>query len=163
MEHPFSTYLHDHLAGAGFAIELLETMVREFKDHETGIVAAEVLAEVREDKRTLETIIDRVGRSHLDLKDAAAWFAEKVSRIKLQHDDPVGIGAFEAFEALGLGIMGKCALWRALSRIAPGDARLSGYYFEDLGRRAQAQFDKVDDYRLRLAPAALNGHAGEHE
>ena len=102
MEHPLSVYLHDHLAGGGFAIELLETMAREFKRHETGVVAAEVLGNVREDRRTLEAIVDRVGRSNLDLKDAAAWFTEKVSRIRLRHDDPIGIGAFEAFEALWL-------------------------------------------------------------
>src|ERR1700680_1792163 len=100
MENPLSVYLHDHLAGSGFAIELLETMAREFKGHETGMVAAQVLGEVREARRMLETIIDKVGRSHLDLKDAAAWFTEKVSRIKLRHDDPLGIGAFEACEAL---------------------------------------------------------------
>ena len=160
---PLRIYLHDHLAGAGFAIELLETMAREFKGHETGIVAADVLGEVRDDRQTLESIVDRVGRSPFDLKNAAAWFTEKVSRIKLRHDDPAGIGAFEAFEALGLGVMGKFALWRALSRIAPSDARLTGYDFEGLASRAQAQFDKVEEYRLRLAPAAFNGHAGEHE
>ena len=144
-------------------IELLETMAREFKGHETGVLAAEVLGDVREDRRTLEAIVDRVGRSNLDLKDAAAWFTEKVSRIKLRHDDPVGIGAFEAFEALGLGVMGKLGLWRVLSRIAPNDARLSGYDFEGLAGQAQAQFAKVEEYRLRLAPAALNGHAVGHE
>jgi hypothetical protein len=163
MENPLSIYLHDHLAGSGFAIELLETMAKEFAGHETGKMATAILGEVREDRHTLETIIERVGRSHLDLKDAAAWFTEKVSRIKLRHDDPLGIGAFEAFEALGLGIMGKCTLWRALSRIAPNDARLSGYDFEALGRRAQTQFDKVDEYRLCIAAAALQGQAVEHE
>jgi hypothetical protein len=163
MEDPLRIYLHDHLAGSGFAIELLETLGKEFAGHETETVASTILGEVREDRRMLETIIDRVGRSHADLKDAAAWFTEKVSRIKLRHDNPAGIGAFEAFEALGLGVMGKRALWRALSRIAPNDARLSGYDFEVLASRAQAQFDKIDEYRLRLAPAALNGQAVEHE
>ena len=163
MKDPFRIYLHDHLAGSGFAIELLETMAKEFAGHATGVVAAEALGEVSEDRRTLETIIERVGRSQVDLKDAAAWFGEKVSRFKLRHNDPVGIGAFEAFETLGLGVMGKLALWRALSRIAPTDERLRGYDFERLADRAQAQFDKIDEYRLSLAPVALNGQAVEHE
>jgi hypothetical protein len=155
MEDPFRTYLHDHLAGSGFAIELLETMSKEFAGHETGTVAAQLLAEVRADRSTLETIVDRVGRNHLDLKDAAAWFGEKATRIKLRHNDPTGIGAFEAFEALGLGIMGKLALWRALERLAPGDVRLSGYDFDALAKSAKAQFDKAEEYRLRIAPVAL--------
>ena len=163
MEDPLRVYLHDHLAGSGFAIELLETLAKEFAGHETGKMAAAILGEVREDRGTLETIIDRVGRSHLDLKDGAAWFTEKISRIKLRHDDPVGIGAFEAFEALCLGIMGKLTLWRALSRIAPNDARLSGFEFETLARRAQDQFDRVDEHRLNLAPVALQGQAVGHE
>jgi hypothetical protein len=61
MENPLSIYLHDHLAGSGFAIELLETMAKEFAGHETGKMATAILGEVREDRRTLETIIDRVG------------------------------------------------------------------------------------------------------
>jgi hypothetical protein len=161
MENSISVYLHDHLAGSGFAIELLETLEKEFAGHDTGKIATIILGEVREDRRTLETIIDRVGTTHLDLKDAATWFSEKISRIKLRHDDPVGIGAFEAFEAIGLGIMGKFGLWQALSRIAPSDTRLSGYDFEALARRAQAQFEKVDEYRLRLAPSALTMQAVE--
>ena len=71
MEEPLRIYLHDHLAGSGFAIELLENLVKEFAGHETGTVASLILGEVREDLRTLETIIERVGRSHIDLKDAA--------------------------------------------------------------------------------------------
>lgn len=142
---------------------MLETLAKEFAGHETGSVASVILDKVREDRRTLETIIDRVGRSHIDLKDAAARFTEKVSRVKLEHDDPVGIGAFEASEAFGLGIMGKRGLWLALSRIAPGDTRLSGYDFKALSSRAQTQFDKVDEYRLRVAPVALQGQAMGHE
>lgn len=122
-----------------------------------------ILDKVREDRRTHETIIDRVGRSHIDLKDAAARCTEKVSRVKLERVDPVGIGAFEAFEALGLGIMGKRGLWLALSRIALGDTRLSEYDFKALSSRAQTQFDKVDGYRLRLAPVALQAQALGHE
>ncbi len=108
MEDPFRTYLHDHLAGSGFAIELLETMSKEFAGHETGTVAAPITAEGAGGSDTAEAHpFDRVGRNHLDLKDAAAWFGEKATRIKLRHNDPTGIGAFEAFEALGLGIIGR--------------------------------------------------------
>src|SRR5437868_4242230 len=100
MEDALRVYLHDHLAGSGFAIELLETLQEKYPGHETGILAAAILQDVREDRRMLERIIDQVGRSHVDLKDATVWLAEKASRLKLRHDDPVGIGAFEALEAL---------------------------------------------------------------
>ena len=57
---------------------------------------------------------DARGKATPDLYDALGWIAERVSRIKLKHDDPTGIGAFEAFETISLGILGKRALWEAL-------------------------------------------------
>jgi hypothetical protein len=57
--------------------------------------------------------------------------------------------------------MGKFVLWRALSRIAPKGARLSGYDFEGLASYAQAQFAKVEDGSVR--PPLSTGKAGEHE
>jgi hypothetical protein len=48
------------------------------------------------------------------LTEAAGWFAEQASQLKLKRDDPSGgIGTFEALETLMLGIreswrFGKC-------------------------------------------------------
>ena len=71
MEDPIRVYLHDHLAGSGFAIELLQKLAKEYPQHQTGIISQEILSEVRKDRETLEGIIERIGKSHTDLKDAA--------------------------------------------------------------------------------------------
>jgi len=155
MEDPLRTYLHDHLAGSGFAVELLKTLQQSYPDHETGAFAGEILNEVREDRETLEHIIQEVGKSHLDLKDATTWLAEKASRVKLRHDNPVGMGAFEALETLGLGILGKRGLWRALAEISQIDPRLDSYDFDALIASSEAQYAKVESYRLRLARSAF--------
>jgi hypothetical protein len=160
MEDSLRIYLHDHLAGANFAIELLETLEKRYPSHQTGAFASVILQEVREDKGTLERIIDKVGKSHPDLKDATAWLAEKASRAKLKHDDPTGLGAFESMEALGLGIMGKLGLWRALAEVSSDDNRLAGHDYAALASRALDQFTRVDNYRLQLAHTALNGKDG---
>jgi len=155
MSDPLRTYLHDHLAGSGFAVELLEKLAGSYPEHETGTLAGEVLEEVQADRRTLEAIIERVGKSPLDLKDASMWVAEKASRAKLHHNDPTGLGAFEAMEAISLGIMGKLALWHVLVRVAEQDQRVAGFDFGGLAVRAKAQFDRVEDYRVRLGRQAL--------
>ena len=151
MDDSLCIYLHDHLAGAGFAIELLEKLKESYPDHRTGAFAAELLIEVREDSHVLETVIERVGKSSLDMKDALAWFGEKASRMKLRHNNPIGLGAFEAVEALSLGILGKVALWQVMPRIAQDDPRVRGYDFATLASKARAQFNKVEEYRLALA------------
>ena len=151
MDDPLRVYLHDHLAGSGFAIELLETLEKRYPEHETGALASALLKEVREDRDTLERIIDQVGKSHIDWKEATAWLGEKASRAKLQHHDPQGLGAFEALETVALGISGKLALWRVLPQIAQLDSRVAGHDFVALATRAQNQFAKIEDYRLRLA------------
>jgi hypothetical protein len=151
MSDPLKIYLHDHLAGSGFAIELLETLEERYPGHETGVFAGKIRQEVQQDRAILEQIVESVGKSGVDLKDASAWFAEKASRAKLQHDDPTGIGAFKALEMLSLGIMGKLALWQVLPRIAEVDARVAGRDYESLSTRAREQFSLVDEFRLRLA------------
>jgi hypothetical protein len=150
-----SVYLHDHLAGSNLAIELLETLEREYQGYETGAIASALLLEVRQDRVTLQRIVENVGSSSLDLKEAVAWLSEKALRAKLRHNDPTGIGTFEAFEALLLGVSGKLALWQALSRISLIDARVAGYDYGELATRAKEQIARIEDYRLRLASTAL--------
>ena len=155
MEDLLRTYLHDHLGGSKFAIELLEAMAERYRNHETGAFAAEIVNPIREDRSTLEGIIDRVGRAPADFKDAAGWLAEKMSRSKLQENDPEGFGPFQALEALSLGVLGKRALWRALAVAAASDPRVAGYDHAALAGRAEEQFTRVEAYRLRLAQTAL--------
>lgn len=114
MDDPLATYLHDHWTGSSFAIELLEKLATEFSGTLSGDVARDLLEQVQIDRETLRQLISRVGKASPDLYDALGWIAERVSRIKLKHDNPGGVGAFEAFETISLGILGKRALWEAL-------------------------------------------------
>jgi hypothetical protein len=156
MSDALSTYLHDHLAGAAYAIDLLEFMRDQHEDDGLGRFAANTLAEVEQDRDTLRNIAERVGHSGRTLKETASWLGEKISRIKLGHDDGNGLATFEALEFLEIGIHGKWALWRALAAVAPSDPRLSGYDFDALATRAQRQHDQVEHHRIELARLALN-------
>ena len=83
MKDPLGTYLHDHLAGAGFAIDLLQAMKeRQIEKPDSGFVEP-LLARVEEDRNTLQQLADKIGSGPNVLKEFTAWIGEKASRVKL--------------------------------------------------------------------------------
>jgi hypothetical protein len=155
LSDPLGIYLHDHLAGADFAIDLLEAM----KEHQSGRPAGEfagaLLEKVEEDWDTLKQLADKIGAGSNIVKEFTAWVSEKASRVKLGAGSAGDFGEFEALEFLALGITGKLSLWRALQVLAPSDARLGGVDFQQLIARAEAQYREVEDRRLALVGTAL--------
>lgn len=151
MSEPIQVYLHDHYSGSTFAAELLETLHKEYPDQEIGRLAAEILTEVNEDRAVLKNVIQQIGSTGPDLKDATAWLAEKASRMKLKHDHPEDLGAFEALETLSLGIYGKRCLWEALKAISEVDSRVAGVDYDELMAKAEDQFSRVNQLRLETA------------
>jgi hypothetical protein len=146
-----STYLHDHLAGATLAIELLQHMRSQHHADFVGAFASELLLDIEMDRTSLEQIAVRFGEPSSVAKEAAAWLGEKVSRLKLSDAGIVGFGTFETFEFLQLGIEGKAALWRALEVVSKGDDRLKATDLAYLISRAEQQADRVEQRRLELA------------
>jgi len=156
MSDPLATYLHDHLAGARSAVMLLEFLRDEHGAEPMGRFAQALLAEVEEDRVTLEQLAERVGAGTSTLKEAFSAVGERVTQIKLQRRSHGPFGTFEALELLALGILGKGSLWRALGALAQqGDARLGGLDFARLIARAEAQHRQVEERRLATVPAAM--------
>lgn len=120
-----------------------------------GQFAAALLVEVEEDRAVLKGIIDGIGDGPSTLKEAAAWMAEKVSRLKLRREAGGELGTFEALEALALGILGKLKLWRAIPVIAEVDSRVRDVDFKHLADRAEAQHAKLEEHRLSAARTAF--------
>ncbi|HEX2250955.1 MAG TPA: hypothetical protein VHH32_11450 [Gemmatimonadales bacterium] len=151
-----ATYLNDHLAGSVAALELLEHLATLVPPAERELLI-EVETEVREDQRLLRELLEGLGKKESPMRKAAAWLTEKLGEVKLKIDDP-GDGelrVLEALEALGLGIQGKLALWRALRTISATDSRLRAVDLAGLERRALDQFERVDRLRLQFARTAL--------
>ncbi len=130
------TYLHDHLAGAAFAIELLESLREAQPEKPLGLFASELLDEIKSDSAVLERLAQRFDGEAHGMKQAAGWIAEKATRVKLHGHGP--LGTFEMLEALALGILGKEALWNALAIAAKDDQRLQGLDYDALVARARA-------------------------
>jgi hypothetical protein len=151
------TYLNDHLAGATGAVELLEHLEKEHADTEVGRLASELHADVEADRRTLESLMERLDIARSRTRKAAAWLGEKAAELKLRLDDPAGgsLRLFESLEALSLGIEGKRSLWRALATAAEEAPELRVADYEGLIRRAEEQRSRVEAARLEAARRAL--------
>jgi hypothetical protein len=152
----FTTYLNDHLAGSVIALELLDNLL-EHNPAAGRDTLVEVRSEIEKDQQVLRDILDRIGSRESTARKVAAWLSEKLGQAKLSFDNS-GTGdlrALEALEALGLGIQGKLSLWRALAAVAGRIPALGGLDFLDLQRRAERQFARVEELRLRAARVAL--------
>jgi hypothetical protein len=56
MSHPLTVYLQDHLAGARFAVSLLEELANQDLDPETARIADRLLPEILADRQMLEEL-----------------------------------------------------------------------------------------------------------
>lgn len=152
-----TTYLNDHLAGSVAAIELLDHL-REFsRGTEREKLLTALQSEIQEDQMVLKGLLHELGGKESRVRKAAAWLTEKVGEAKLKLDDP-GSGELrllEALESLGLGILGKLALWRALEAARAEVPQLRKADFVRLKSRAQGQHDRVEAERLRAARTAF--------
>ena len=151
-----TTYLNDHLAGSVIALELLDHLMEQHPAVGRGELAA-IRAEIQEDQQLLRRILSDVGGDESPIRKAAAWLTEKLGQVKLKMDDrlPGELRAFEALEALALGIQGKLLLWRALGTVAGNIPSLGRVDLPQLMRRAENQFDRIEGLRRRTAPTAL--------
>lgn len=150
MASALSVYLHDHMAGSNFAVDLLKSLQDQFSEQSLGAFASDLLVLVEHDRKILQAVIDRVGESSTGLKDAVAWAAERLSRMKLARASG-DLGAFEALEMLEVGIFGKLSLWRVLAKIVVLDVRLQGFDYSGLALSAETQIDRVEAVRLEVA------------
>ena len=157
MATPLGTYIHDHLAGAQFAVKLLEDLQAQADDVRTKALARELLSDIEADRKVLQDFATRIGEESSTAKEAAAWIVQKLSRVKLAPGDK--LGAFEAVETLCLGILGKLSLWNALETLRETDPRIAELGLASLAERARQQHAKIEKLRLALAPTVLHADA----
>jgi hypothetical protein len=152
-----TTYLNDHLAGSLAAIELQGHLRELSSGTENERILTTLGSEIEKDRAVLQNLLHDLGGKESRVRSAAAWLTEKVEEAKLKLDDP-GSGELrllEALETLGLGILGKLALWRALEVAREEVPQLRKLDFVALKSRALAQHDQVEAARIQAARAAL--------
>lgn len=153
MTESLVTYLQDHLAGARFAVTLLGDLSAQENAPDVARFAAELLSQIEADRAVLEGVLHAEGHESSAVKEAAAWTAQKASRMKLSLAEP--LGRFEAIEMLTLGVLGKLALWTALREVPQLELTLENFSLEELIRRAESQAELLETWRRKLAVEAL--------
>jgi hypothetical protein len=154
MNESLITYVQDHLAGARFAIELIEDLRAQRDDADLAKFAGHLLSQVEADRQTLEDLLKTASADEPSaLKEAASTLAQKASRLKLSMSEP--FGRFEAVEILSLGVLGKRALWAALQAVSQPQ-HLTKLDWNALMGRAEEQHSALEKIRLRLAAVAFH-------
>ena len=155
-EH-LATYLNDHLAGAVAAVELLDNLSSSYKDTDIPGFVAPLKTEIEADRLVLEDVMGRLGIEPSSVRRASAWFASKMTELKLLVDDPASgsLHLFQAFEILSLGIEGKRALWLALAAASERATELKLIDYNRMIARAVDQRNRVEERRLESAQNAL--------
>ncbi|MDP9225194.1 MAG: hypothetical protein M3P18_15365 [Actinomycetota bacterium] len=152
-------YLADHHAGAVVGQELAKRCLSSNSGSELGSYLSKLLNELDEDRSRLESVMDTVGAQPDRVKVGAAWFAEKVGRLKLngQVRGYSDLSRLVELEGLCMGVDGKMSLWRSLQELSAGDIRLAGFDFRDLEARAHMQRESLETHRRTAAASAFTG------
>ena len=159
---PLNVYLQDHLAGSVQAVQLLEFLRDHHRKEALGAFATDLLNEIKADQEVLQGLSQRIGGGSSGLKELAAWFTEKMVRLKLKVENKNDLGIFEALEFLAIGIQGKLALWRVLEKSRIWTFGYRGIDLKRLVARAEAQHALVEGRRLEIGRAVLSkGHSGQ--
>ena len=151
------SYLNDHLAGSVSALELLEHWARVHDGEQLADFFRDIKAEVRQDQEKLREVMHSLGIEESNVRQAGAWAAEKVGRVRLMiaGDEPRSVGLMLTLEGLIMGVTGKKLMWRALA--AANLPQLNGYHFEEVQRRAEQQIERLEAERMRAVPEAFAG------
>jgi hypothetical protein len=157
MTEHIATYLNDHLAGAVAGLAILDHIIDKTSEAEKKDILALLKKDIEEDKETLQGLIEDLEIGESTFRKVSGWASEKLIELKLRFDDPSAgpFLLFESLEALSLGIEGKRSLWRALSRIPGGGTALGSLDLDNLTKRAEAQRDVVETFRLSAAIQAF--------
>ena len=142
-------YLNDHLGGATLGVELTKRALRSNRGTELGVFLGRLLAEIEEDKRSLEQVMEGMGVKKSPFKPPIAVVAERLGRLKL-NGRLTGYSPLSRvleLEALTMGVHAKLSLWRNLRDATEVAARVHTVDLDRLITRAEAQLTGLEEHR----------------
>jgi hypothetical protein len=152
-------YLNDHLAGAIAGHEVAKRSRASNEGNRFAAFLTGLIAELEEDRQSLENLMDILGVRRNPAKQAGAWLVEKVGRLKL-NGQLLGYSDLSRvieLEGLAIGVEGKLSMWRNLSTVAATDDRLASVDLDELAQRAERQRAGLEEHRLEAARIAFGG------
>lgn len=158
-QNSLGSYLNDHLAGSVSALELIRHLSAIDSCQGMKEFLQRLHSEIEQDQETLRELIKELGLEESKVKQAASWVAEKIGRLKLHAAHEGDPALLLSLEGIGLGIMGKMALWESLE--ASDDRVAKNLDLNRLKARASEQYDAVKEQHGKIA-RKLWGGCGLH-
>jgi hypothetical protein len=149
------TYINDHLAGATAGTNLAKIAAEEHQTDEHGPFFSEIYAEIQADFDTLQGLASALGVEESASKSALAEIGSKMMAPKFTAGDDDELNAFVTLETLSIGVEGKVCMWKALRTVAGDYAGFEQFDVDELLARAEAQREKIEAQRQKMAPQAL--------
>ncbi|WP_345750341.1 NAD-dependent epimerase/dehydratase family protein [Microbacterium rhizophilus] len=152
-------YLSDHLTGATAGADRFDRMAKAYRDTDLGPDLARIAREVRAERTFLKDLISTLELRRRPYRQAAAWAAEKVGRLKT-NGRPLGspMTPLLEIEVMRSALVGKLGGWETLAELAP-DLGLPRRMFTDLVDRAREQVATLDRLHAHVVPEAFRaGH-----
>jgi hypothetical protein len=146
-------YLNDHAAGAMSGVGLASRIAATHARTSKAAVTADLLDQIRDDRDTLFSIMDRLQIKLKQPRLLGAVIAERLARLKLNGHliSRSPLSSVIEFETLRLGVEGKASGWRALRKMADGDLRLDPAELDELLARAARQSATLEQLRIETA------------
>lgn len=148
-------YMSDHLTGATAGVSRIERMAKDFVDTPVFAELSSLADEIRADRELLRNVIDDLGFPRKPYRQAAAWTAERVGRLKLNgriiERSPMTL-LLEA-ELLRSAVQGKLGGWETFREHAT-DLGLDPQVFEQLIEAAHQQLvtlEGIHEYARKRA------------
>ena len=150
-------YLNDHSAGAFLGIELAKRCLASNRGTALGDFLERFIDEITEDRNELIRVMETFDFSQERYKQAAAWTAERVGRLKLNGQLTGYSPLSRVFELEGLimGVTGKLQLWRALNELSGRDPRLEVVDLPMLIERAEEQRSRLEEHHRSASAIAF--------
>jgi hypothetical protein len=160
MTELLAVYLRDHHAGAQAGTALSKRAAEHVRvAGARGGELAAVAAEIADELRLLESMMERLDISPSAVKDSIAAAGERIGRLKgngsVLKRSP--LSDVVELEALLAGITAKSAMWRALLQLTDSVEALDGDELRALEEQAHRQLEVVDACRLEAARVAFGG------
>jgi hypothetical protein len=152
-------YLNDHLAMFSANHELVERSLASNEGSDLGKALRELLASLEEDRRTLESLMAEREVTPSRVKEAGAWLAERVGRLKLngQITGYSPLSRLVEVEGIGLALEAKRAFWSTLSEV--GIQQAGGADTAELAARTKEWIDRLQPHLRAAGREALGSHA----
>lgn len=147
------TYLQDHYAGSSAGIELFRRAADQQSDPVARTALTSMLAEVEDERAALERFLAAIDRKPDPLKNAGAWMAEKLARLKpngeLIRRSP--LSDVVELETLRIAVEGKACGWRVLRALAEDEPHFDATELDRLLEVAGRQIGQLEELRMAAA------------